>query len=138
MDKLIPGYSFEQNLMHFRNELLYIGTTYYDRYLVFEHLNKYFQTFLEYTVYKTELYFLNEKLYGISIYLEEKFENLNSIIESMSKAFGQVPAVFEDEIISPIGNKKYCWMVNNKKVGLLTEDEQIFVSYSLKRFGLFW
>jgi hypothetical protein len=60
-------YNLPDNLSKFRRELLLIGVTYYERLLVFEHLNKPIDQVLYFPVSSVELAFNKEDMVSVWI-----------------------------------------------------------------------
>ena len=80
-------YKFETNLSKFRNELLLIGVTYYDRMMVFKHLNNCpISQIANHEIDRVELGFMSEDLVSVWFYLSnENSIALKEYLESLLK-----------------------------------------------------
>ncbi len=69
---LFHNYSFTKCLAEYKDQLLLKGITYYERYLVFEHIKRFIKAeILDFDVKSIELIFCEEQLVGIHFFIEE-------------------------------------------------------------------
>lgn len=78
-------YFFSSCLSEFSNQLIFKGITYYERYLIFEHLKPYASlTFINFLTNNVELIFNGECLVGMHIYISEKdIDKVIGILEAL-------------------------------------------------------
>lgn len=140
MDFAYQPFRLQQNMTEFSRKLLYVGTTYYDRFLVFEHLDNPISKIWGMEVPKVELYFSEEKLIAISALLKEKISNYPNVIELIEKQTCLQTKIFGTEVLfSSIGNTVYYWKNKVSKLALLSslDSDQLVLNYSLNDFNLF-
>lgn len=83
MDLKFLPYSLEVCINNYKRELLFLESTYYEKYKVFEHTKKVINTVLGFPVEKVELAFETDKLVGVWLFTSErKLEDLINVFES--------------------------------------------------------
>ncbi len=93
-------YNFENCLHKYKEELLLKHITYYERLLVFRHLNSFVQkTILNFDITDLVLSFHNEELVSVRFYIqaESTLQILNSLVQVLNNNYSTnvVPAHFD-------------------------------------------
>lgn len=131
-------YNFQDNLSKFRRELLLIGVTYYERLLVFEHLNKPIDQVLYFPVSSVELAFNKEDMVSVWMLLENcNVEDLLDTLESHQnkRAIKVVHGEFdkiENKLLYRWEDKTHLLSIGSRELS-----SQLFIYYTLKEFALY-
>ena len=134
------AYSLNDTITSFKKELLYLNTTYYERNMVYEHLNKP-KTILGFNVDKSELCFSYENLIAISIYLKEYKSFRNDLIEIIEILIDQKPTQIDLETFGNENeNKIYSWEFDDKVLGVITKRDngQLIIHSALSTQRFMW
>lgn len=77
------SYNFDLSINEYKEQLLFLGATYYEKLLVFKHLIPKEKNLLGFSIKRVELAFNIDKLVSIWFYLDEKrFDDLLDVVES--------------------------------------------------------
>jgi|GEM_PF-2582761 len=131
-------YDFKCNLSKFRRELLLIGVTYYERLLVFEHLNKPIDQVLYFPVTSIELGFNKEEMVSVWILLEKCLvDDLLDTFESHQNK--KATEVIQGEFDKIENKLLYRWEDDTHLlgIGLRESINQLFIYFTLKEFSLY-
>ena len=127
-----------RKLSKFRRELLLIGVTYYERLLVFEHLNKPIDHVLYFPVSSVELGFNKEEMVSVWILLENcNIDDLLDTIESHQNK--KATEVMHGEFDKIENKLQYRWQDKTHLlgIGLRNSTNQLFIYFTIKEFTLY-
>lgn len=114
--KYLP-YKFEPCLNSYKNELLFTGVTYYERFFIFEHFKKSLNQVLGFTVDKIELAFQSETLVCVWLFTTEK--RLEELIGVFQSYYNESPQKVNLEYLAlPTSNIQFYWADENYVIGL--------------------
>lgn len=129
-NSLIP-YNFKDNLSKFRRELLLIGVTYYERLLVFEHLNQPITQVLNFPVTSIELAFNKEQM--VSVWILIKNCTPETLLNCTERKLGKKAITINRDENYKIDNKLlYTWSDGNSLLGIGTrnKEESLFIYFT--------
>ncbi|MEO6228838.1 MAG: hypothetical protein ABJB11_08865 [Ferruginibacter sp.] len=136
--KFLP-YKLEPCLNNYKRELLFIGVSYYERYIIFEHLNKNINQVLGFDIERVELGFEVDKLVWVWLYIKEsKLVELVNVFESY---YGTAPTKVNLEFFAdPPNTMQYYWSNSQYLVGLGDNvyEDICYVYVTLKNCNLYF
>jgi hypothetical protein len=134
-------YTLLQPKSCFNKQLFYLGTTYYEGYEVYEHLGITFNNLFGLPINRVELFFLDNRLVGVSYFLFIKSNSDKEVVHVIEDAFQKDSFLIERDLISlTTGNKIFIWDNEDCYFGLLNdlERDHLFIHYANRNSKLFW
>lgn len=138
MDITLTGfhkYKFETCLSDFKEELLLKHVTYYERLLVFRHLNPFSQkTILKFDITDLELSFNKEDLVSVRFYIQTESTPhiLNSLVEMLDNNYSTnvIPSNFN--LYSKI---EHYWLYENFLTGIGNNEKGKYIYITNREFN---
>jgi hypothetical protein len=137
---LFHPYQLHQKITDFKRQLLYIGTTYYERYLVFEHLDRFISEVQGFSISTIELGFKDEALIFILVYFDNLYKSISEVKSQLEILLGSKAILLNtDGLPEYLEIAYFHWNNDNENLSLFqkTEDGQLFLHYAPKEFDLF-
>ena len=131
--KFLP-YKLEPCLNNYKRELLFLGVSYYERYIIFEHLNKSIKQVLGFDIERVELGFEADKLVWVWLYIKEN--KLFELLDVFESYYGTKATKVNLEFFAePPNTMQYYWSNSQYLVGLGDNvyDDICYVYVTLKR-----
>ncbi len=136
--KFLP-YKLEPCLNNYKRELLFLGVSYYERYIIFEHLNKSINQVLGFDIERVELGFEVDKLVWVWLYIKES--KLTELLDVFESYYGTKANKINLEFFSePPNTMQYYWSNSRYLVGLGDNvyEDVCFVYVSLKKCNTYF
>ena len=140
MDINFIPYDFKEGLATFKRQLLLIGITYYDRLLVFVHLNRPIDHVLHFPISSIELAF-NKKEQMVAVWLFLEKCNKEDLLATLESNFGKPgeKVVYDDNF--KIDNKLvYIWKFKSQFLGMGSKEQgrTLFIYYTPRKQTLYY
>lgn len=129
-------YNFSKCLDKFAGQLLFKGITYYERILVFEHLQKFCQqVVLDIPIIQTELSFFNEQL--VSVKYSFKPNLIESLKSNINKYLNKESVLNDYFLEHPSSCRlKYYWLDSDKIIGIGNFQSVDFLYIGLEQYNV--
>lgn len=108
MDLKFLPYKFEPWINNYKHELLFVGSTYYEKYNVFEHIKNQANNVLGFPVEKVELAFEEDKLVNVWLFTNEN--KMDELLDVLGVYFERKPISIDfDDFLKPYNGIQFYW-----------------------------
>ena len=136
--KFLP-YKLEPCLNDYKRQLLFLGITYYEKYVIFEHLNKRIETVLGFNIERVELGFQEDKLVSVWLYIKES--KLSELVNVFESYYGTTSTKVNLEFFNePPNTMQFYWSNGQYLVGLGDNvyEDVCYVYVTLKNCNIYF
>ena len=127
----IAPYTLGVDLSAIKDTLSYKGTYYYERFEVYEVIDKPINKLFNHLIDKIELLQFNNLLIGVIIYFKDDITHYDSIKLNIDKELK-----VEGVLVSTYKELIHCWENDKVKLELVQEKNKLVITYSLMEYDI--